>query len=154
MSAERLKEALYFLKENGVEAAGNYQKVAKSMGYNPNYISDIVNGRFAISAKFAERFQEVFAINREWLLTGNGDMTREGMVYPSNRRKPLYASDLSFAEKYLKSEETNAKLLKEYSDIIQTLQSRVSDLMEQQIRMVQENAELKRRIGEIKKIKE
>ena len=149
MSTERLKQALYFLKENGIDTASNYQKVAKSMGYNPNYISDIVNGRFSISEKFAQRFQEVFGINKEWLLSGEGDMSGSSSDYPTNRHKPLHASDLTYAEKYMRSEETNAKLLKEYSDIIQTLQSRVSDLMEQHIRLIQENNDLKQKIRDM-----
>ena len=147
--AERLKNALMFLKEKGIDGAGNYQKIARKMGYNPNYISDIVNGRFAISEKFADRFQEAFSISKEWLLTGNGDMTVYPTNYPVNQMRGNIASDIIYTEKYLQIERENSKMMREYSDIIQTLQIRISNLVEQQISLLDEASKLKKRIKEL-----
>lgn len=144
-----MKNALRFLKEKGADGAGNYQKVARKMGYNPNYISDIVNGRFSISEKFADRFQEVFSISREWLLTGKGDMDIRQASYPMSHLRGNIASDISYTEKYLQIERENSKMMREYSDIIQTLQVRISNLVEQQIALLDEADKLKSRIREL-----
>ncbi len=146
--SERLKKVLRELKGKGADGAGNYQKVAKKMGYNPNYISDIVNGRFAISEKFADRFQEAFSVNRNWLLYGTGDMNfqHRPAEYPSNHSKGNMASDISYPERCLRIEMENNKLMIEYSDIIQTLQARIKDLVEQQIEFMEEIARLKNHI--------
>lgn len=149
MQADRLKKALSFLREKGVEHTGSYQKMGNKLGYNPNYISDLVNGRFEISEKFAERFQEIFAVNKTWLLKGEGEMILAQSAYPTNTSS-FRISDVSYAAQYLQSEETNAKLLKEYGDIIQTLQQRISQLMEQQISLTRENMDLKGKLSELK----
>lgn len=147
--AERLKNALRFLKEKGIDGAGNYQKVARKMGYNPNYISDIVNGRFAISEKFADRFQEVFSISRDWLLSGKGEMDIPSASYPMNQMRGHIVSDITYTEKYLQIERENSKMMREYSDIIQTLQLRISNLVEQQIALMDEASKLRNRIKEL-----
>ena len=58
-------------------------------------------------------------------------------------------SDIIYTEKYLQIERENSKMMREYSDIIQTLQIRISNLVEQQISLLDEASKLKNRIKEL-----
>jgi len=49
------------------------KELAKKMGYHETYISDIERGRTKPSNKFILRISEIFNINPEWLLTGEGE---------------------------------------------------------------------------------
>jgi transcriptional regulator with XRE-family HTH domain len=50
------------------------KEFAKTIGFTQTYISDIENGRRPFTLKIAYKIEKQLKINKEWLLTGNGDM--------------------------------------------------------------------------------
>jgi transcriptional regulator with XRE-family HTH domain len=73
---QRLKVAIKFLKQN--DFIEKQQDLVDKLGYNKTYLSGLLNGKIELSSKFIESFCSCFsAINRDWLLTGNGEMLKK-----------------------------------------------------------------------------
>jgi transcriptional regulator with XRE-family HTH domain len=74
---QRINDAIKFLKKN--DFIEKQQDLVDKLGYNKTYISGILNGKTELSSKFIETFCTCFLIiNRDWLLTGEGEMLRNG----------------------------------------------------------------------------
>lgn len=71
-ASERLTQSYAHLKKSRL--VKNKSDFAEKLGYNRSYITELLNGGKPITELFAGRLEEKFNIDREWLITGDGNM--------------------------------------------------------------------------------
>ena len=69
---DNLRQAIKAIKFHGL--AKNQAEIARKMGYDSSYLSDLINGRYDLSDKFVNKLQEIFNISKEWIYKGTGNM--------------------------------------------------------------------------------
>lgn len=86
MSAERLKE---IRKHIGL----NQNELAEKLEIQPHRIRDVENEKQKISVEIAQKIEEKFYISGWWLLTGEGEMIKNGAAesLSENEKKIIYS---------------------------------------------------------------
>ncbi len=69
-----------FFKEKGL----TQEQIAAKLGVSQAYINALLAGNKAFGKRQAQRFEELFGISQNWLLTGKGEMVING-VYQNNQ---------------------------------------------------------------------
>ena len=59
---DNLRQAIKAIKFHGL--AKNQAEIARKMGYDSSYLSDLINGRYDLSDKFVNKLQEIFNISK------------------------------------------------------------------------------------------
>lgn len=68
-----LKKAIEAIK---YEFRLTQKEIADKLGYKTPYLSDVINGRKPVSEQFTDKLCATFELNRDWLLTGEGEMLK------------------------------------------------------------------------------
>lgn len=69
---KRLNQAIDYILNEG--KAKSSAEIARAMGYNPKYLSDVRNCRQSVSVKLANSLENDFRIRKSWLMLGKGEM--------------------------------------------------------------------------------
>lgn len=91
---ERFKKVINYVKmEFNLK---NQSNVARFLGYNPSYLSDLLNGRYKLSEDITDKIlNKVPNISKKWLLTGEGQMLKgQEQSTPINPECLYYAPKL------------------------------------------------------------
>lgn len=73
MKAKNLNELREFFKTKGLKQGD----IAKSCDWPQSYVSEILNGKKKIGRETAVKLYNVYGVDIQWLLTGEGDVTNE-----------------------------------------------------------------------------
>jgi hypothetical protein len=87
---QRLEEAIKILKYNNIIKTN--QDIVNDLGYNKSTISSILKGRYPVSHLFIDKFCNTYKIiNKNCLLTGEGEMIYTEISESKKKRIPLYS---------------------------------------------------------------
>lgn len=65
-----------FFKEKGM----TQEEIADRLGVSQQYVNALLNGKTAFGKKQARKWNELFGISVNWLLTGDGDISSGGVI--------------------------------------------------------------------------
>lgn len=64
--------------------ANNRKDLAEKLGYTESSLSQIINGKVALSDKFIKKLSKIDnRVNIDWLLTGEGQMLKSNSITPN-----------------------------------------------------------------------
>lgn len=107
---KRLKEAVKAIKFYSL--AKTQAEIALGLGYQVSYLSDMINGRFEISEKFADKLENKYGIRKLWLLSGEGEMLVNQEEAPKHPPEEVEETDIRQMMKMMKDAmETNKELV-------------------------------------------
>lgn len=74
---EKIGEKLSaFFKEKGI----TQEEIAAQLGVSQSYVNALLNDKKAFGKKQAQKWNELFGLSVNWLLTGEGNITNNGIV--------------------------------------------------------------------------
>lgn len=65
-----------YFKEKGI----TQEEIASRLGVSQAYVNALLNGRKAFGKQQAKKWNELFGISVNWLLTGDGDMFQNNIL--------------------------------------------------------------------------
>ena len=65
-----------FFKEKGI----TQEEIAAQLGVSQSYVNALLNDKKAFGKKQAQKWNELFGLSVNWLLTGEGNITNNGIV--------------------------------------------------------------------------
>lgn len=88
----RIRKAMEWLKDNGLFSSNH--AIAKSMGYNPSMVSQVITGRSNVSERFVRSLCGICpSLNFDWIWNGNGEMILESKSRQPNPEPQHTQSD-------------------------------------------------------------
>ena len=58
------------------------KNIAETLGVDPAYINKLLSGKKGFGKKTAQQFQDLYGLSASWLLTGEGNMLKDGSDMP------------------------------------------------------------------------
>jgi len=133
------------IKEVRLHLGLTQKALAESLSVKWYQIKDIETGKTKVSAEIAAQLCEKFAINAEWLLTGNGNLSKNGSMN-LQKQDPNLPNDqginlsnhfedpemgIQNVESLIWIEKESERLYKELSQYIQTVHNTAKTLKEE-----------------------
>lgn len=78
---KRNEKMIAFFKERGI----TQESIAAQLGVSQAYVSALMSGKKAFGKKQAQKWNELFGLSVNWLLTGNGNIT-DTDITPHNQK--------------------------------------------------------------------
>lgn len=119
---EKIGEKLSaFFKEKGI----TQEEVAAQLGVSQSYVNALLNDKKAFGKKQAQKWNELFGLSVNWLLTGDGNITNDGVVQNNQNGDNIQGHSV-----------TVNKTEKDYIDIIKTQAEQLSKSQQQIDRLI------------------
>lgn len=119
---EKIGEKLSaFFKEKGI----TQEEIAAQLGVSQSYVNALLNDKKAFGKKQAQKWNELFGLSVNWLLTGDGCITNDGVIQNSQNGDNIHGHSV-----------TVNKTEKDYIDIIKTQAEQLSKSQQQIDRLI------------------
>ena len=105
-----------YFKEKGI----TQEEIASRLGVSQAYVNALLNGRKAFGKQQAKKWNELFGISVNWLLTGDGDMFQNNITQNNQNGDNIQRTSV-----------TENKTEKEYLEIIKRQSGQLSKSQEQ-----------------------
>lgn len=105
-----------FFKEKGM----TQEEIAAQLGVSQSYVNALLNDKKAFGKKQAKKWNELFGLSVNWLLTGDGSITNDGVVQNNLIGNNIHGHSVT---------ENNAG--KDYIDLIKTQAEQLSKSQQQ-----------------------
>lgn len=105
-----------YFKEKGI----TQEEIASRLGVSQAYVNALLNGRKAFGKQQAKKWNELFGISVNWLLTGDGDMFQNNITQNNQNGDNIQGTSV-----------TVNKTEKEYLEIINRQSEQLSKSQEQ-----------------------
>lgn len=105
-----------YFKEKGI----TQEEIASLLGVSQAYVNALLNGRKAFGKQQAKKWNELFGISVNWLLTGDGDMFQNNITQNNQNGDNIQGTSV-----------TVNKTEKEYLEIIKRQSEQLSKSQEQ-----------------------
>lgn len=105
----------------------NQVKAAEALKISQSMISMIENSQRGVSMKLINKLQEVYKLNPEWLISGNGYQIREAEYVPNTHKRKNEDLEDRFARLEYTQRQQNAKQSKVEIELMK-LQERIEEL--------------------------
>lgn len=110
-----------FFKEKGI----TQEEIAAQLGVSQSYVNALLNDKKAFGKKQAQKWNELFGLSVNWLLTGDGCITNDGVVQNNQNGDNIHENSV-----------TVNKTEKDYIDIIKTQAEQLSKSQQQIDRLI------------------
>lgn len=105
-----------FFREKGI----TQDEIASRLGVSQAYVNALLNDKKAFGKKQAKKWNDLFGISENWLLTGQGSITNSGIVQNNQNGDNIHGNSV-----------TVNKTEKEYLDIIKLQADQLSKSQQQ-----------------------
>lgn len=114
----------FYLKQGFQELNISMQQLSRDMGVSQAYVSNILNGKKRIGSRTALKLSELYGLNVNWLLTGEGVMLDkdEAKIYPLNPTKEDVLNHLNRIKSNRKVKNSNEGRLIDESELVEAVQ--------------------------------
>lgn len=110
-----------FFKEKGI----TQEEIAAKLGVSQSYVNALFNGKKAFGKKQAQKWNEMFGISVNWLLTGEGSITNDGIVQNNQNGDNIQGHSITVT----KTEKNYLDIIKKQSDQLSKSQEQIDRLL-------------------------
>lgn len=119
---EKIGEKLSaFFKEKGI----TQEEIAAQLGVSQSYINALLNDKKAFGKKQAQKWNELFGLSVNWLLTGEGNITNNGIVQNNQSGDNIQGHSVTVN----KTEKDYLEIIKRQSEQLSKSQEQIDRLL-------------------------
>ena len=119
---EKIGEKLSaFFKEKGI----TQEEIAAQLGVSQSYVNALLNDKKAFGKKQAQKWNELFGLSVNWLLTGEGNITNNGIVQNNQSGDNIQGHSVTVS----KTEKDYLEIIKRQSEQLSKSQEQIDRLL-------------------------
>ena len=119
---EKIGEKLSaFFKEKGITQV----EIAAQLGVSQSYVNALLNDKKAFGKKQAQKWNELFGLSVNWLLTGEGNITNNGIVQNNQSGDNIQGHSVTVN----KTEKDYLEIIKRQSEQLSKSQEQIDRLL-------------------------
>lgn len=110
-----------FFKEKGI----TQEEIAAQLGVSQSYVNALLNDKKAFGKKQAQKWNELFGLSVNWLLTGEGNITNNGIVQNNQSGDNIQGHSVTVN----KTEKDYLEIIKRQSEQLSKSQEQIDRLL-------------------------
>lgn len=119
---EKIGEKLSaFFKEKGI----TQEEIAAQLGVSQSYVNALLNDKKAFGKKQAQKWNELFGLSVNWLLTGEGSITNNGVTQSNQNGDNIHGHSVTVN----KTEKDYLEIIKRQSEQLSKSQEQIDRLL-------------------------
>lgn len=119
---EKIGEKLSaFFKEKGI----TQDEIAARLGVSQSYVNALLNDKKAFGKKQAQKWNELFGLSVNWLLTGDGNITNNGVIQNNQNGDNIHGNSVTVN----KTEKDYLEIIKRQSEQLSKSQEQIDRLL-------------------------
>lgn len=119
---EKIGEKLSaFFKEKGI----TQEEIAAQLGVSQSYVNALLNDKKAFGKRQAQKWNELFGLSVNWLLTGEGSITNNGVTQSNQNGDNIHGHSVTVN----KTEKDYLEIIKRQSEQLSKSQEQIDRLL-------------------------